>query len=144
MYNLYQYTYIIYYIIYYICLLKMSARQTPSAVIYAIEDFIYYLQKELIRFNDLVNFLTFIKDNKEDIKYNKVLCKQISSILPLTLYLCEDSSSDEINNYKKNHNQCLGICYENEDDEDDEDDAHDAHDNNDEDYEDYEDYEDNY
>ena len=42
MYNLYQYTYIIYYIIYYICLLKMSARQTPSAVYYAIEDFIYY------------------------------------------------------------------------------------------------------
>ena len=122
----------------------MSARQTPSAIIYAIEDFIDYLQKELIRFNDVLNFLTFIKDNKEDIKYNKVLCKQISSILPLTLYLCEGSSSDEINNYKKNHNQCLGICYENEDVEDN---AHDApyeNDNNDDNDNNDEDYKDNY
>ena len=47
------------------------------------------------------------------VKNNYQLCNLISSILPLTLYLCEGSNSDKINNYKKKHNQCLRICYEN-------------------------------
>ena len=42
------------------------------------------------------------------------MCNLISYILPLTLYLCEGSSINEINDYKKKHNQCLRICYENE------------------------------
>lgn len=122
----------------------MTDCQTPSAVIYAIEDFMYDLRKNNVSFNYLLTFLTYIKVNKEDIKHNKELCKNLSSILPVTLYLCEGSSSDEINNYKKNHNQCLGICYENEDVEDN---AHDApyeNDNNDDNVNNDEDYKDNY
>ena len=106
--------------------LSPTSTQTPNKIYYTIENFIRYFQEvcacicakcevnKAANFNYLLTFLSYIEKNKYYIKNNKELCKQISTILPLTLYLCEGSNSDKINNYKKKHNQCLRICYENE------------------------------
>ena len=103
-----------------------TSTPTPNEIYYTIEDFIRYFQEvcacicakcevnKAANFNYLLTFLSYIEKNKDYVKNNYQLCNLISSILPLTLYLCEGSNSDKINNYKKKHNQCLRICYENE------------------------------
>ena len=99
---------------------------TPNEIYDTIEDFIRYFQEvcacicakcevnKVANFNYLLTFLDYIEKNKDYVKNDYQLCNLISSILPLTLYLCEGSSINEINDYKKKHNQCLRICYENE------------------------------
>ena len=107
----------------------LSPTPTPNDIYYNIEDFVRYFQEvcscicdkckvnKKKNFNYLLTFLSYIIENKDYVKNDNQLCYLISSILPLTLYLCEGSSSNEITNYKKKHNQCLGICYENEEGE---------------------------
>jgi len=106
--------------------LSPTSTPTPNEIYYTIKDFNRYFQEVCAcicakcemnkkeNFNYLLTFLDYIKKNHVYIKNNKELCKQISTILPLTLYLCEGSSINEINDYKNKHNQCLRICYENE------------------------------
>ena len=105
--------------------LSPTSTPTPNKIYYTIEDYINYFQKvcacicakcevnKAANFNYLLTFLSYIEKNKDYVKNDYQLCNLISSILPLTLYLCEGSNSDKINNYKKKHNQCLRICYEN-------------------------------
>ena len=106
--------------------LSPTSTPTPNEIYYTIEDFNRYFQEvcacicakcevnKAANFNYLLTFLSYIEKNKDYVKNDYPLCNLISSILPLTLYLCEGSNSDKINNYKKKHNQCLRICYENE------------------------------
>ena len=106
--------------------LSPTSTPTPNEIYCTIEDFNRYFQEVCAcicakcemnkkeNFNYLLTFLDYIKKNKDYVKDDNQLCYLISSILPLTLYLCEGSSINEINDYKNKHNQCLRICYENE------------------------------
>lgn len=106
--------------------LSPTSTPTPNEIYYTIKDFNRYFQEVCAcicakcemnkkeNFNYLLTFLDYIKKNKDYVKDDNQLCYLISSILPLTLYLCEGSSINEINDYKNKHNQCLRICYENE------------------------------
>jgi len=106
--------------------LSPTSTQIPNKIYCTIEVYIDNLQEVCAcicdkcemnkkeNFNYLLTFLDYIEKNKDYVKNDYQLCNLISSILPLTLYLCEGSSINEINDYKKKHNQCLRICYENE------------------------------
>jgi hypothetical protein len=108
--------------------LSPTSTPTPNKIYYTIEDYIDYFQKVCAcicdkcemnkkeNFNYLLTFLDYIEKNKDYVKDDNQLCYLISSILPLTLYLCKGSSINEINDYTKKKNQCLDICYKNEDD----------------------------
>jgi len=108
--------------------LSPTSTPTTNEIYCTSKDFVHYFEEVCAcicakcemnkkeNFNYLLTFLDYIKKNKDYVKDDNQLCYLISSILPLTLYLCEGSSINEINDYKNKHNQCLRICYENEDD----------------------------
>ena len=97
-----------------------------ETVIQVVEDYISYFErivgcicetcnkKKPQDFNYLNEFLNYIKKNKKHINTNKLLCNKLVSILSITFYLSEGTNTNLLENYIILRNQCLGICYKNE------------------------------
>ena len=68
-----------------------------------------------INFKSLINYLNKVIYYGYYINSNKRLCKNIETIIKISVYLSEKQCINTFEHYKILCNKCLGICYKNED-----------------------------
>ena len=106
----------------------MENNNNKQTVTEVVEDYISYFErivgcicetcnkKKPQDFKYLLEFLNYIKKNGNYIITNKLLCNKLVNILSMTFYLSEGTNTNLLENYIILRNQCLGICYKNEND----------------------------